>query len=117
MDPINYTTDVQTPFASAVQGFQVGLGVNNAMVKEQQQQLALAQQQQQVKVLQSLISNPNAGAADYSRAMTALPAIADKLKTAWDTKNADQQQSHLSDLTQWGAALQNGQPQIVVNAM
>lgn len=117
MDPLNYKMDVKDPFQSAVQGYQLGSAIQQQGIQQQQQQLALQQQQQQQKVINSLVSNPSASAEDYSRAMLLVPQLKDQLKNSWDTLNTSQQQSHLTDLTQWGSAIQNGQPQFAVDAM
>lgn len=117
MGPINYGIDVQTPFQAALEGYKGGAAIRNDQFAQQQQQLALQQQQQQGQVIHALISNPNASAADYANATLAVPGMREQLKQAWDTKNADQQQSHIADLSQWGAAIQQGQPQVASDAM
>lgn len=117
MDPINYAIDVQAPVQAAAQGYQFGAGIRDDQFKQQQQQLALQQQQQQGQIIRSLVSNPNAGADDYSKAMLLVPGMKDQLKQSWDVKNADQQQSHLSDFSQWAAAIQQGQPKVASDAM
>lgn len=117
MDPINYSIDVQTPVQAAAQGYTLGAGIRDDQFKAQQQQAALAQQQQQGKVILGLVNNPNASANDYANAALLVPGMKDQLKQAWDTKNAAQQASHLSDFTQWAAAIQQGQPQVASAAM
>lgn len=117
MNPIDYTIDVQTPFKAALDGYSAGAAIRDDQVKQQQQQTALAQQQQQTKILQALMMKPNANAEDYSQAMLLVPGMKDQLKQAWETKNTAQQQSHLADLSQWSAALQNQQPRIAVESM
>lgn len=120
MDPIDYSAgfaNVPSPIQSFTQGLQTGAGVQQIQLQQQQQQQALAQQQMQGQVIHSLVSNPNAGAAEYSKAMTMLPGIADKLKAAWDTKNAAAQQQELSDLTQWSSAIQSGNPKLASDGM
>jgi hypothetical protein len=117
MDPINYSIDVQTPIQAAAQGYQLGAGIRDDQFKQQQQQAALAQQQQQGKVILGLVNNPNAGAADYANAALLVPGMKDQINQAWTTKNTAQQQSHLSDFTQWAAAIQQGQPEVASAAM
>lgn len=120
MDPIDYSgafANVPNPVQSFTQGLQLGSNVQQLQLQQQQQQIALAQQQQQAQVVHSLVTNPNANASDYSKAMLLVPGLKDQLKNAWDTKNTAQQQSNLSDMTQWSSAIQNGQPKVASDAM
>lgn len=115
--PINYSTDVATPFASALQGYQAGAAIRD----DQANQLALqakqqAAQQQQL-LLTNLANNPNASGADYAKVMTIMPGVAESLQKAWGALSGDQQQAHLTDLSQWGSAISSGQPQIAADAM
>lgn len=108
MSPIDYTINVKNPFESAVQGLKTGLGIRQA---EQQQ----AQQQKQHKVIQSLLSKPNASAAEWSNAMLLVPQLKDQFKQAWEVRSQAQQQAALNDLSRWGAAVNNGQSQLAVD--
>lgn len=108
MSPIDYTINVKNPFESAVQGLKTGLGIRQA---EQQQ----AQQQQQHQVIQSLLSKPNASAAEWSNAMLLVPQLKDQFKQAWEVRSQAQQQAALNDLSRWGAAVNNGQSQLAVD--
>lgn len=120
MDPINYSIDVQTPFQSALAGYQGGAAIRNDQQQQQQQKLALAQQQQQQQLLAGLAQkqrNGTATADDYSAVMTQIPSLAEPLTKAWATKNAAQQQSHASDLLQWGAAIKSGNADIAADQM
>lgn len=117
MDPINFNVDVQTPFQSALQGYQAGMGIRDDQLKQQQLVLAQQQQQRQAQMLQSLISNPNAGAKEYAAATLVMPALKDNFKQAWEMKSADQQQSGLKDISQYYAAVQNGRPDIAAQLM
>ena len=117
MEPINYSVDVQSPFQAVLQGYQAGSAIRNEQLQRQQQEAALQEKQQKTQVIQSLIKNKNATADDYSQAMLLVPELKDQFKQAWETKSVAQQQSNLVDLSQWMAAIQNGQPQIAVNAM
>ncbi len=121
MDPINYQLDVVNPFESTFKGYQQGFGIRAANeqrdLAQKQQQAAMAQQKQQRDALQSLMSKRDAGAEDYANATLLIPGMREQLKQAWDTKNTAQQQSHLSDLSQWSAAIQNGKPKIASDAM
>lgn len=110
------------------QAFTAGLQQGNAILQlgqqRQQQQLAMQAEQQkmqqqrmQAEALQGLMNNPAAGAADYSRVMTAIPSLSENLKRAWEVKSKEQQESSLTDLSQWSAAIQQGQPEFAVAKM
>ena len=117
MDPINYSIDVATPFQSAVQGYQVGAAIRNDQAQQQQLELQRAQQQQQAQVIQRLVANPNASATDYANAALLVPGMKDQLKQSWETRNTDQQQAHLADVSQYFAAVKSGKPQIAADMM
>lgn len=115
--PIDYSLHVASPFASALQGYQAGAAIRD----DQEQQVALQQKQQaaqqQQQLLTNLANNPNASGADYARVMTIMPGVAESLQKAWGALSGDQQQAHLTDLSQWGSAISNGQPQFAADAM
>lgn len=117
MDPINYSTDVQTPFQAALQGYQAGTAIRDDQFKQQQIEAAMAQQQRQAQMLQSLISNPNASAKDYANATLAMPGLKDNFKQAFEMRNSEQQQSTLRDLGQYYAAVSSGRPDIAIDQM
>lgn len=117
MDPINYSIDVQTPIAAAAQGYQLGAGIREDQFKQQQEQAALAQRQQQAIDTRALLANPNAGAKEYADFQMKYPAMREQAKQAWDSKNADQQQSDLSHSSQVYAALQSGNPDVAVKVL
>lgn len=117
MDPFNYTIQTANPFDSVIKGYQAGIGINQVQQAQAQQQQAQALQQQKAAVIQSLISNPNPTADDYAKATLVVPELHEQFKQSWETRNSAQNQSRLNDLTQWSAAIQNGQPQIAVDAM
>lgn len=117
MGPIDYSQQVVSPFQAALQGYQGGAAVRDDQLALQQRQAAIAQQQRQQELLANLASKPNASADDYASVMTQIPALAEPLTKVWATKNEAQQQSHASDLLQWGAAIKNGQPEIAADRM
>lgn len=117
MGPIDYSINVQTPFQAALQGYAGGTAIRDDQLKQQQQQAALAMQQKQQQLLGNLATKPNPTADDYASVMTQIPALAENLQKAWSTRNTAQQQSHASDLLQWGAAIKSGKPEIAANQM
>jgi hypothetical protein len=117
MGPIDYTQEVQTPFQSTLQGYAGAAQVRN---DQQQQAAMLAQQaaaQRQQQLLTSLASNPKATADDYASVMTQIPSLSEHLGRAWSAKNTAQQQAQASDLLQWGSALKQGRPEVVVDML
>jgi hypothetical protein len=117
MGPIDYTQEVQTPFQSTLQGYAGAAQVRN---DQQQQAAMLAQQaaaQRQQQLLTSLASNPKATADDYASVMTQIPSLSEHLGRAWSAKNTAQQQAQASDLLQWGSALKQGRPDVVVDML
>lgn len=120
MNPNDYTSafgNVSDPSDSFLKGFQGGFAINQLQAEQQQQQQAALAQQQQQQVIQALVNNPNASADDYAKAMVMVPGLSKPLEQAWSTKNTTQQQAELSDLAQWGAALQQQRPDLVAKAM
>lgn len=117
MDPINYTIAVKDPMQSALQGFQGGLAINQALQAQQQQELQRQQQLQLQSDLARLSTNPNAGAKDYAGMMMKYPQLADHFKKSWDVLSADQQQNKLSHSVQVYSALQAGKPEIAVDLL
>lgn len=112
MGPIDYTIDVQTPFQSALQGYQGGAAIRN----DQQQQAMLAQQraaaQQQRVDMANLVNNPNAGAKDYAAMTLKYPALREQFKQSWDTLSADQRKGQLDFSSRAYAALSSGRADI-----
>lgn len=106
MQPINYITQVQSPFEAALNGYKVGAAIRDDQLQQQQQQAAIAQQQQMMQDLQ-------AASQDHSllpSVMVKYPALADKLKIGWEAQNTDQQNATISSLSPVYAALQSGSP-------
>lgn len=115
MDPINYAVDVANPFQAALQGYQGGAAIRNDQLQMQQQQAALAQQEALKKLYAATAASPTAD--NYSRLMLADPKSSEGIQRAWTVKNTQQQQSHTSDLLQWGAAIKSGKPVIAAQQL
>lgn len=119
MQPMNYTIDVQQPFANALSGVQAGLGLSQAMdqnaARQQdlaQKQYALEQQKQMQADLGALAGKQNPTAQDFAAITTKYPALAEHFKNTWSMLSQDQQQTRLSQASQVMAALQAGKPDI-----
>lgn len=117
MLPIDYSIDVQSPFMSALQGYQAGAAIRNDQMQQQQQQLVLQQQQAQQQALQRLMATPNPTAADYANATLLIPGMKDQFKQAWDMRSTEQQQNDLAHVGQVYSALSSGQPTIAADLL
>lgn len=116
MDPINYSTQVATPFQSAMQGYQFGAAVRDDQAQQadliaKKEQQAAAQLQMQ-RDMGALINNPNTGPAEFAAMTLKYPAFKDQFKQANEMRSADQKASSLSHGVQVYAALANGKPEI-----
>ena len=81
--PINFNTDVQSPFKSVLSGFQAGTAI-----RQQQEQRQAAQQRQADLV--ELSNNDSPTAQDYSRIITKYPDIAQSMQKSWEVLNQEQ---------------------------
>jgi hypothetical protein len=108
MGPINYSIDVQSPFAAALQGFQGGAGIKQVL---DQRELAAqqAQAQQQLRLeLGALSAKKDATGADYASMMTRYPQLSEQLTRSWSALNESQKQNKLQQGTSALAALSAG---------
>ena len=117
MGPTDYTLEVQQPFQSAAQGYQLGAAIRTDQAQQRQLQQQQAMQAQRQDMLSKLATNPNATADDYAAVMTAMPDLAEHLTKAWAAKNTAQQQSHASEMLQLGAAIKSGKPEFAVDKL
>ena len=107
--PINYATDVQSPFEAALGGMKVGAALADVQARRQAQEQAQAAQTE----VANLFKNPNATAKDYARVATLLPKDqAEGVRKSFEMLNAEQQQNRLSQSGQVYSAMQSGQPEI-----
>lgn len=106
--PFDYSIPLPDPSAGFLNGLQQGMGLQNAAAQQQQQQM-------QSSMIAELLKNPTA--EGYSRMMTAFPKAAEAYGKAWSVLNTEQQQTLLSDLSQWSAAMAQGKPQIASQLM
>lgn len=114
--PIDYSIDVGNAVGNALQGFQGGFSIGNALQQRQLQQEQQAAQQQAAARMQADLSavagNPNASGADYAGLMTRYPQLSENLKRGWDVLNENQKQEKLTQSGQVYAALQAGKPEV-----
>lgn len=112
MQPIDYTIDVQTPFQSAVQGYQFGSAIRDDQAKRQQQEAVLQQQQLMQEDLYRFSQIKNPRAADYAAITTRYPQLSESFKRSWDMLRPEQQKNDLAFGTQVYAATQSGRHDI-----
>ncbi len=112
MSPIDYSTQVQSPFAAALQGYQGGTAIRNDQAQQTQLQAQRAQQQAMQQDLYNLSTKEGVTGQDYAGAMTKYPQLSEQLKKSWDVLNSSQQQAKLSQGTQAYAAIRAGRPDI-----
>ncbi len=120
MEPYNYSgafSNVQSPADAFTGGLKTGASVADLQQQQTQKAAEQALKKKHAEVINSLISNKNAGAEEYGNAMLLVPGMKEQLKQSWDTKNTAQQQTLLTDLSKWGAAIQNGKPDIAIEEM
>jgi len=105
MQPINYATDVQSPFEAALGGFKIGAGVAEIEAAKQARVKAQATQTQ----LANLFKNPNATAADYDRVVAFLPKDQAAIVTqGFERKTKEQQQNDLRMGAEVYSAIKSG---------
>lgn len=112
MGPIDYNTQVQSPFAAAMQGYQSGAAIRNDQAQQTQLQAQRAQQVAMQQDLYNLSTKEGVTGQDYAGAMTKYPQLSEQLKKSWDVLNSSQQQAKLTQGTQAYAAIRAGRPDI-----
>jgi hypothetical protein len=110
--PINYATDVQSPFEAALGGFKIGSDVATIQASQKKRELetaALAQAQQRQTDLENLFKNPNATSADYARVSAFLPKDqAAIVSQGFEAQTKEQQQNTLRSGAQVYTAIKSG---------
>jgi hypothetical protein len=115
MGPINYDIDVQTPFQSAMQGYQEGAAVRKEQEQRAQQQAATEQQRQMQTDLSELSKNPTTQA--LSAMSIKYPQLSEQFKRSYDMLGSDQQKNELGHATQVYAAVQSGRGDIAAKLL
>jgi hypothetical protein len=112
--PINYAVEVQSPFEAALGGFKIGAAGAEAQAQAQAREQALKGQTE----LKTLLTNPNATAADYERVIPFLPKDQAAIVTqGFERKTKEQQQNSLQQSGQVYTALKSGQTDIAKNLL
>ena len=126
--PINYSIQYQDPFARSIQGFQTGrdlagaakemriapeLEAQAAAEKLNQQRIAVAKKQE----LTNFVTNKNATASDYLRALTTNPELKEPLKQGWEAMGAARKETIFNEGLQVMTALEGGQNEIAARLL
>jgi hypothetical protein len=112
--PINYAVEVQSPFEAALGGFKIGAAGAEAQAQAQAREQAMKGQTE----LKTLLTNPNATAADYERVIPFLPKDQAAIVTqGFERKTKEQQQNSLQQSGQVYTALKSGQTDIAKNLL
>jgi hypothetical protein len=121
IQPIDYATDVQSPFEAALGGFKLGSDVATIQATQQKRELerqALVKAQEKQTDLENLFKDPNATAADYARVTAFLPKDqAENVLKSFNMMTGEQQQTRLAQSGQIFSALKAGQPEIAKNLL
>lgn len=115
MGPIDYSIDVQTPFQSALQGYQAGAAIRTDQQQQAQQKAAQDQQLRLQQAQRQVANTPSA--ENFTRLILADPKNSEAYQRSWNLLDTKQQQAHASDLLEWGAAIKSGNPQLAVDRM
>lgn len=120
-EPISFGQGMASPFASAIQGYQLGMGMRQAEEKaafdRQQRELQLQRQQQLNEAFQR-IQDPNATGQDFRNAMM----LSDKdtaniLEKAFQMRSQEQNQAALKKMSPVLFALKVGKTDDAVNLL
>lgn len=118
VQPINYQLNVQSPFEAALSGFKIGATIADVAAQRQAQEQELARRTQLQTQVQSLLTNPNPTARDFTNVAMLLPkAEADSMRANWETLSKDRQDNELRFGGQVMSAFSSSQPQIGIQLL
>lgn len=115
MQPINYGIDIPDPTTSFLSAFQAGASIQDARLKQEQQEQQMANQ----KLVQegfAKLRSPNATAADYANLSMMLPeSQAKAVRESYSMLTAERQEKSLQQSGQVFAAFKSGKPEIAIS--
>jgi len=115
--PIDYGVQIADPTQSFLSAFQAGTGIQEARLKQEQQQMQLANQ----KLVQegfNKLRQPGATAADYANLSMLLPETQAKaVRESFGMLSADRQQTALQQSGQVFSAFKSGKPEIAISLL
>jgi hypothetical protein len=117
MQPINYGVQIQDPTQSFLSAFQTGAAIQDARLKQEQQQQQMANQ----KLIQdgfAKLRQPGATAADYANLAMVLPeAQAKSVRESFSMLSGERQQNALQQSGQVFSAFKSGRPEIAIGLL
>ena len=115
--PIDYGVQIADPTQSFLSAFQAGAGIQEARLKQEQQQMQLANQ----KLVQegfNKLRQPGATAADYANLSMLLPETQAKaVRESFGMLSAERQQAALQQSGQVFSAFKSGKPEIAISLL
>jgi len=115
--PIDYGVQIADPTQSFLSAFQAGAGIQEARLKQEQQQMQLANQ----KLVQEgfdKLRKPGATAADYANLSMLLPETQAKaVRESFGMLSTDRQQAALQQSGQVFSAFKAGKPEIAISLL
>lgn len=120
-EPINFRRDVASPFASAIQGYQLGMGLRQAEAKatfEQQARQFELQRQQKLSEAFQRLQRPDASGEDYRNAMILSDKdTAQTLQKAFEMRTTEQNEAALKKMSPVLFALRVGKKEDAINLL
>jgi hypothetical protein len=117
MQPINYGVQIADPTQTFLGAFQTGASIQEARLKQEQQQQQLANQ----KLIQdgfAKLRQPNATAADYANLAMVLPETqAKSVRESFNMLSGERQQNALQQSGQVFSAFRSGKPEIAISLL
>lgn len=115
--PIDYGVQIADPTQSFLSAFQAGTGIQEARLKQEQQQMQLANQ----KLVQegfNKLRQPGATAADYANLSMLLPETqAKSVRESFGMLSGERQQAALQQSGQVFSAFKAGKPEIAISLL
>lgn len=115
--PIDYGVQIADPTQSFLSAFQAGAGIQEARLKQEQQQMQLANQ----KLVQegfNKLRQPGATAADYANLSMLLPETQAKaVRESFSMLSGERQQAALQQSGQVFSAFKAGKPEIAISLL
>ena len=117
MQPINYGVQIADPTQAFLGAFQTGASVQEARLKQEQQQQQMANQ----KLIQegfNKLRQPNATAADYANLAMVLPETqAKSVRESFNMLSGERQNAALQQSGQVFSAFKSGKPEIAISLL
>lgn len=117
MQPINYGVEIQDPSQSFLSAFQTGASIQEARLKQEQQQQQMANQ----KLIQegfAKLRQPGATAADYANLAMVLPETqAKSVRESFSMLSGERQKNAKQQSGQVFSAFKAGKPEIAISLL